>query len=153
MNRITKAHRSIKFQTKLAAAFSILTIFISALLAFTLYLNFRAELREEFRQRLHDIAAVAALDVDADAHATLTRPDQEGNATYLRIKTVLQQHRDHVADVRFIYTWRKDPDGRLLFVVDAETDPNEMSRSWRRLRQCGTGPIGQACRPEGHRGG
>jgi signal transduction histidine kinase len=127
VNRIARAHGFIKFQTKLAAAFSLLTLFISALLTVILYLEFRTRLREEFRQRLHDIAAVAALDVDGDAHATLTRPDQEGSAAYMRIKTVLQQHRDRVRDVRFMYTWRKDPNGRLTFVVDAETDPNEIS--------------------------
>jgi signal transduction histidine kinase len=126
-NDIARSRGSTRFQTKLAVGSSVLAVLISALLTFILYLNFRTQLRDDFRQRLRDIAAMVALDVDGDAHATLTRADQEGNPTYVRIKRVLQRNRDCITDVRFIYTWRKSPDGRIIFVVDAESDPNEMS--------------------------
>src|SRR4030042_853540 len=124
---VTEAHKSIKFQTKLALAFSVLAVLIAALLVFALYLKFRSKLREDLQDCLRDVVAVAALHLDGDAHATLTDPNQEGNPTYLRIKRTLQQIRDSAADIRFAYTWRRNPDGRLLFVVDAETDPNEIS--------------------------
>jgi len=57
----------------------------------------------------------------------LLTPAQEGNTTYMRIKHVLQNIRDKETDIRFVYTWRRDANGRLIFVVDAETDPNEIS--------------------------
>jgi len=126
----TDVHKSVKFQTKLAVAFSALAVLISSLLVFTLYLNFRTTLRRDLRERLQDIASVAALSlngVPADAHATLTDPNQEGNPTYVRIKGLLQQIRDHATDIRFAYTWRRIPNGQLIFVVDGETDPNEIS--------------------------
>jgi signal transduction histidine kinase len=125
-----EAHKSIRFQTKLAIAFSALAVLISSLLVLTLYLNFRTTLRRDLRQRLRDIASVAALSLNgeaADAHATLTDPNQEGNPTYVRIKGMLQQIRDQAADIRFAYTWRRNPGGQLIFVVDGETDPNEIS--------------------------
>ncbi len=124
---VTEAHNSVKFQTKLAIAFSLLAVLISSFLVLTLYVHFRGRLRRDLRQRLHDVVAVAATHLDGDAHATLTRTDQEGNPTYVRLKGMLQQIRDQATDVHFVYTWRRNPDGRLIFVVDAETDPNEIS--------------------------
>jgi signal transduction histidine kinase len=128
--RVTKAHKSVKFQTKLAIVFSILAVSVSSLLVFTLYLHFRTKLRSDLRDRLRDMVGIAALNLDgevADAHATLTDPNQEGNPTYVRIKGLLQQIHERATDTRFAYTWRRGPEGRLTFVVDAETDPNEIS--------------------------
>lgn len=127
---VTEAHKTVKFQTKLAIAFSLLAVLTSSFLVLTLYMHFRGRLRQDLRQRLHDTVAVAALHLDgavADDHATLTDLSQEGNPTYLRIKRLLQQIHERATDSRFAYTWRRQPDGQLIFVVDAETDPNEMS--------------------------
>jgi signal transduction histidine kinase len=117
----------IRFQTKLALTLSGLAVLIASFLVLTLYTHFRTQLRQDLRQRLGNIVAIAALSVDGDAHATLVDPGQEGNATYTRIKQALQRIRDHATDVRFAYTWRRNPDGQLIFIVDAETDPNEVS--------------------------
>jgi len=125
-----EASKFVKFQTKLATAFSALVVLISSLLVLTLYANFRTTLRQDLRQRLRDIASLAAVYLSgapADAHATLTDPNQEGNPTYVHLKGMLQQIRDQATDIRFAYTWRRTLDGRLIFVVDGETDPNEMS--------------------------
>lgn len=122
-----EAHKSAKFQTKLALVFSALAISLSSLLVLTLYLNFRAKLRNDLREHLRNLVSMAALTLDGDAHATLTDPNQEGSPTYLQFKRRLQQIRDNATDVRFAYTWRRNPDGRLIFIVDGETDPNEVS--------------------------
>jgi signal transduction histidine kinase len=127
VRKIAGAYVSARLETKLGIAFSVWAVLISALLTFTLYQNFCLQLREGIRQRLHDVTALAALAVDGDAHATLTRRDQEGSPAYMRIKRVLQECRDRATDIRFTYTWRRSPDGKIIFVVDAETDPNEMS--------------------------
>jgi signal transduction histidine kinase len=119
--------RYLRLQTKLAISFSLVAIIASALLTFALYLTVKNRLRQDIRQRLYDIVNIAALQVDGDAHATLIDRAQEGGDTYMRIKRVLQNIRDRGTDIRFVYTWRRDADGRLIFVVDAETDPNEIS--------------------------
>jgi len=120
-------HRYIKLQTKLSISFSVLAILTSALLTVALYMTVRGQLRENIRERLRNIASVAALQIDGDAHAALTDSAQEGNAAYMKIKRVLQRIRDNSPDIRFIYTWRSNDAGQLIFVVDAETDPNEIS--------------------------
>jgi signal transduction histidine kinase len=122
-----RTHRYFRLQTKLAISFSIVAAIASALLTFALYLTAKTQLRQDIRQRLYDIANIAALQIDGDAHATLVEPAQEGNATYMRIKHTLQNIRDGGTDIRFVYTWRRNPNGQLFFVVDAETDPNEIS--------------------------
>lgn len=122
-----KKHRYISLQTKLGLSFSILTIVTSALLTLALYQTVRGRLREDIRQRLYDIVNISALQIDGDAHATLIAPSQEGSATYMHIKRVLQNIRDRGTDIRFVYTWRRNAEGQLIFVVDAETDPEEIS--------------------------
>ncbi len=127
INNIIGMYTSSRLQTKLGIAFSVLAVLISALLTFASYLNYRAKARDDIRQRLGDIVSVAALQIDADEHAALVNPDQEGGPAYMRIKHVLQNIRDLVPDIRFVYTWRRNPNGQIIFVVDAETDPNQIS--------------------------
>jgi len=122
-----KTHGYLRLQTKLAISFSLVAIIASALLTFALYLTVKTRLREDIRHRLYDIVNIAALQVDGDEHATLVDPAQEGSHAYMRIKRVLQNIRDRESDIRFVYTWRRNANGRLIFVVDAETDPNEIS--------------------------
>jgi signal transduction histidine kinase len=116
-----------RLQTKLGIAFSVLVIITSALLTFALFLTARQQLREGIRERLRNIASVAALQIDADAHATLVQRSQEDSATYLRIKWALQKIRNSNSCIRYVYTWRFNNAGQLVFVVDAETNPQEMS--------------------------
>jgi signal transduction histidine kinase len=122
-----RSYRYARLGTKLGVSFSVLAIIISALLTFALYQTVRRQLREDIREHLRNIASIAALQVDADAHATLTEPSQEGNAAYMRIKSVLQRIRNNNPNIRFIYTWRFNDAGELVFVVDAETNPKEVS--------------------------
>jgi len=118
-----KKQRYFSLQTKLGLSFTILTIVTSALLTFILYQTVRGRLRDDLRQRLYDIVNISALQIDGDAHSSLVEPAQEGSATYMRIKRVLQNIRDRGTDIRFVYTWRRNAAGQLIFVVDAETDP------------------------------
>jgi signal transduction histidine kinase len=127
IKNIMQRYTSSRLQTKVGIAFSVLAVFVSAALMTALYLNFQNKIFEDAREKVRYIASVAALQIDGDLHATLTDPAQEGNPTYMRIKHVLQSIRDAVPDLRFVYTWRRNPKGQLIFAVDAETDPNEIS--------------------------
>ena len=127
MNRIREMYISSRLQTKLGISFSILAILIAAMLTYSLYLNFSFKARSDIRKRLCNIVEVAALQIDGDLHSTLASPAQEGSPAYIQIRHVLQRIRDTVPDIRFIYTWRRNADGKLIFIVDAETDPNQIS--------------------------
>ena len=121
------SRRNMRLQTKLAISSSALAIVTSALLTFALYETIRGQLREDVRERLRNIASIAALQVDGDAHATLTERVQEGNAAYMQIKRALLRIKKNSPNIRYIYTWRFNNAGQLVFVVDAETDPEEIS--------------------------
>lgn len=127
INNILRRYTSAKLQTKLGLAFFVLAVLISALVTLAAYLNFSFKAREDLRNRLRDIVSVAALQLNSDLHSTLINPRQEGSLAYMQIKQTLQNIGHQLPDVRFVYTWRKNPAGQIVFVVDAETDPNQMS--------------------------
>ncbi|OGT90224.1 MAG: hypothetical protein A2514_13520 [Gammaproteobacteria bacterium RIFOXYD12_FULL_61_37] len=112
---------------KVFTSFAALIVIISLILTFAFYWEFHIQLRQDAKEKLRDIVAVAALQIDAEAHNGLTKPEQEGNPAYLRIRGVLQKIRDSVAGVRFVYTLVPGPDGTIMFVVDAETNPADVS--------------------------
>jgi GAF domain-containing protein/HAMP domain-containing protein len=107
-------------------SFIALTIIVAWLITFALYLGARAHIRRNTTQRLISMVSIAALQVDADANATLTDPSQEGNATYLSIKHTLQKIRNASENVRYVYTARYI-NNQMVFIVDAETDPANIS--------------------------
>lgn len=125
VNRRERPYLSLRI--KVAFAFTILTIAFVALTALAYYATTRAQLRQDIRARLRDIAAIGALQVDGDEHALLTDPAQEGNETYLKLKRTLQRIRDSGTDIRFVYTMRQNPDGNIMFVVDAEESEEDIS--------------------------
>lgn len=125
MNRRERPYLSLRI--KATFAFSFLTIFFVGLTALAYFANTRAQLRQDIQERLHDIAAVGTLQIDGDAHALLTEPTQEGNATYLKLKRTLQQIRDSSTDIRFVYTMRQTANGDIMFVVDAEESEEDIS--------------------------
>ncbi len=116
-----------RLQTKLSIAVSALVIFTSALLTLALFTAARRQLREGIRRQLCDIANIAALQIDSQTHAQLVSRDQENSLEYFRIKWSLQKIRKSCPDIRYIYTWRFNDAGQLVFVVDAETNPDEIS--------------------------
>ncbi len=117
----------LRLRTKLALGFAFLATLFVGVVIFTFYQNMRAQLRQDVRDRLRDAVAIAALQVNGDQHALLTDPSQEGGELYMRLKRVLQNIRDAGAEYRFVYTMRQDPDGNILFVVDAEESEEDIS--------------------------
>ncbi|MET0068494.1 MAG: EAL domain-containing protein [Candidatus Thiodiazotropha sp.] len=79
------------------------------------------------REKLYDIVAVAALQIDAEAHNTLKLPEQEGGPTYLRLRRDLQRIRDAATGIRYVYTMVPGANGEIMFVLDAETNPDEIA--------------------------
>jgi len=119
--------RRLRLRTKLSLGFGLSAVFISALLAVGLYVNSWSYLFREAQGRVCFAAGLAALEVDGDLHATIReRSDEEGPA-YAQLRSALQRVKALEPRIRFIYTMRQDDQGRVVFVVDAETDPEDMS--------------------------
>lgn len=114
-------------QQKLTIAFVMLGAVVSAILSLVLFQTAKTEMRLDFQQRLRDIVGIAALTVDAQVHQTLNQPEQEGSPAYQTIKRQLQKVQQIVGDVHFVYTMRQNEKGEIVFVVDAETNPEEIA--------------------------
>ena len=116
-----------KLRRKMFFAFSVVSLLALGLLTAALYESFENRLRSDIHERLRDIVSLAALQVDVEAHKALADPKDEGSPGYARIQTGLQKIRDAATDVRFVYTMCKGAGGKILFVVDAETNPEEIA--------------------------
>lgn len=116
----------IRLRTKLTGSFIVLTILATIVLTVALYINMRGYVQRATQQRLLDVVSVAALQVNADANASLKDPEQEGSAEYLQIKRTLQRIRDSSTNIRYVYTARYS-NHQEIFIVDAETDPTLVS--------------------------
>jgi signal transduction histidine kinase len=130
MHRLAEDLRSCRYlrlQTKLSIAISSLVIITAGLLTFALFMTARHQLREDIRCHLRNVAGIAALQIDSAAHATLHDRSQESGYEYVHIKWTLQKIRSKIPDIRYIYTWRFNDAGELIFVMDAETDPQKIS--------------------------
>lgn len=123
-------NKSTRFQplrAKLALAFALVSILAVGSTTYFYYQNARAQVVDGIRERLKNSVAIAALQVDAEAHSQLTDPSQEGNPTYLQLKQTLQKIRDAGTNVEFVYTLRPDEQGNLMFIVDAEESEEDIS--------------------------
>ncbi len=102
-------------RTRLAIILIILASLFSAAISSLLYINFRQELRENFKHRLENITTLAGLQQDGNLLAQVQGQNdhffQEIHATNLKIKK-------SDPDLRFVYTMKKQ-NGNIYFVVDA----------------------------------
>jgi PAS domain S-box-containing protein len=120
--------KQIKLETRLGICFAVLTAVIAMLLFSLLVMVSYRQANQDFRMHLRNIVGMAALRIDGDAHASLVSPDQENSPLYIRLKNKLQQIRHTVTyDIKYIYTWRFDADGKLVFVLDTATTSEEIS--------------------------
>lgn len=111
----------------LLAAFAGITLAVSLVIGLATTRIVGDFVRDEFRLRLADLAATGASQVDAARHGRLHQPEDEQGADYQAVRDQLRTLRDRGSGIRFVYTLRRQDDGRLAFVVDAEEDPAERS--------------------------
>jgi signal transduction histidine kinase len=104
-----------------------MVIVTAALLTCALFISARHQLRDDLRRRLKNIASIAALQIDGAAHSRLRSLSDEKSRDYTSIKWTLQKIRSKIPDIRYIYTWRFNDAGELVFVMDAATNPQTIS--------------------------
>jgi GAF domain-containing protein/HAMP domain-containing protein len=122
-----KNRKFTRLSTRLSLSFALFAILLVGIITYTNYQNTRSQLHEDIRARLRDAVAIGAQQIDGDKHALLTEPAQEGSATYMQIKKVLQGIRDAGTGIRFVYTMRQDEQGNIIFIVDAEESEADIS--------------------------
>jgi hypothetical protein len=91
-------------QIKLTGAFILLSAFTAAALFSILYFNFRNQIRENLREELSTLVSVAALEIDGDLHAQLTKPEDWQKDAYREVSDDLVKVQSVEKDIYYIYT-------------------------------------------------
>jgi adenylate cyclase len=79
-------------------------------------------MRADLRQRMRDVASMAAMDLSGDTHRQIRGREDEGTPTFLALKRHMQAVKAAVPELRFAYTIKRAADGSMAFWIDAETD-------------------------------
>ncbi len=112
--------------TKLSLFFAGLAILMASLLAAALYAYVRAEIRQDLCDRLLDVVAVQALQIDAAAHAAFDEPEDAQTPAYHETQKRLNQIQEKKGNsFRFLGTYRETPDGRVVHAVTGVKNTSE----------------------------
>ncbi|MBN1525213.1 MAG: adenylate/guanylate cyclase domain-containing protein [Spirochaetales bacterium] len=124
---VKKNNSGISINLGISSAFIILVIFTTICLCAFVFIFLRSIMRDDLRKQMHNTVGVGSLLIDGDDHYSLVSPDQETSAAYKKIQKSLQEIRAMSLDIQYVYTMRKNSDGKFIFVVDAEDDEEEKS--------------------------
>lgn len=128
MNTANPQHRmKISINLGITSALTLLILLTTVTLCSLILWNLREILRDDLQKQLFNTLRMAALSVDGSKLPDLRESSQENSENYLAVKRSLQTIQAGVSDLHFVYTMRKESDGKLVFVVDAETDPDTLS--------------------------
>jgi methyl-accepting chemotaxis protein len=92
----------------------------ASLLVFLTYRYTRDEMLESIRTRVRDYAALGVMTLSGADHATLRTPGDKDSEAFKRVLGDLKKIRDHSTDIKYVYTLRKNAEGKVVFIVDAE---------------------------------
>jgi GAF domain-containing protein len=109
-------------RTKLVIAFIGVALIAIAIMGFATYTSFRNQIREDIRQRLLNIASIAALQHDGNLHASITGPDSMSEQAYQQMMAQDISIIRTAPDLIYIYTMRMNEQGQIYFVIDARQE-------------------------------
>jgi len=124
--RLFLSRRSLS--AKLTVAYSLLLLLVAGALAFSLYWQLRAAQRQAIRDRLSDIISFTLPVIVGDFHAQIRAPSDEQNLAYNTLFWRLQSIQPTLKIVKHIYSLRPQPDGSLVYIIDANADPATHAR-------------------------
>jgi class 3 adenylate cyclase len=114
--------RRLSLRVGLSTAFVLMVLGTASILCTVLFVQMRGIMRQDIRERIGDIAGLAALTLDGDAHAQVTGPADENTDAFRTLKTRLQAVKASAPDLRFAYTIKRVGPDAFAFWIDAETD-------------------------------
>lgn len=91
------------------------------------FIQSRNALLENIKIRALDYATLGALAVSVEEHASLISEDDMETVEYEHVVAALRKVRAGNNQIRYVYTFRKNVDGDLIFIADAEENEDEKS--------------------------
>ncbi len=114
--------RRLSLRVGLSTAFVLMVLGTASVLCTVLFVQMRGIMRQDIRERIGDIAGLAALTLDGDLHAQVTGPADENTDAFRTLKARLQAVKASAPDLRFAYTIKRTGPDAFAFWIDAETD-------------------------------
>ncbi|MEI8094583.1 MAG: HAMP domain-containing methyl-accepting chemotaxis protein [Spirochaetales bacterium] len=124
MSLLSRVFGRFSIRKKILLTVSLLWLLGSTLLVTLAYFQAKNDLEEGIRTRARETVALGALSVPVEAHARLLGSADQDSADYAAVFKVLQAIQKNNADIRYLYTVRKNQAGKIVFVTDA-TDPTD----------------------------
>lgn len=120
-----KQQKQTTLYVRLRIAFISTALITSIAVTCVMFFTLRAQMLESIRSGLRATVAIAALQIDGDAHATLKTIDDMKTEDYQRLRQGLQDqmHSDSMIDT--LYTMRPTSDGKIEFVLDSTADKDD----------------------------
>ncbi len=119
---------NIKISKRITLVLVLLWLIGASLLMTLTYRNEKEQLMDNIRTRVRDYVALGVLSLSAQDHATIRGADDENSEAYVKLVSELRHIRNSCTGLRYVYTMRKNEEGKEIFVADAEEDDNERSR-------------------------
>ncbi len=113
-------NRFISLRVGMATAFALTVVVTAGLIGVSTFFAARSFIRDSIRHRLENIATLAATRIQAETHSRIRTIADQNSADYAAIKRTLVEIKSVSPDIRFVYTYRIDDAGKVMFVVDAE---------------------------------
>ncbi len=117
----------LKISHYITLIFIIFCMGVNILFTTTCYKAASKQAMNEIIRHLTDTVSIAALGLDGDLHTYIISSKNDKSSAYTTFKTALQKIKQASSDIHFIYTMERSPKGEILFVVDAETKPEQMA--------------------------
>ncbi|MGA2142125.1 MAG: adenylate/guanylate cyclase domain-containing protein [Brevinematales bacterium] len=122
-----KTKKFVTLRFSISSAFVGVVVASCLLLGIWTFVDVHDLIHRSVEERLHDDISIGAMQIDGDLHSKLLRPSDENSPVYMKVKHTLQSISNRGIGIRDVYTMRKLDNGSIVFVVDAEYDPKEMS--------------------------
>ncbi|MEJ5224929.1 MAG: GAF domain-containing protein [Anaerolineales bacterium] len=103
---------------KAITTFVVVAILAVSIVGSAVFFNYRNQVREDIRQLLLNMVSIAALQQNAELHATILNPGDEESEAYKQIKAVNAAILKTNPNLVYLYTMRQDNQGRIIYVVD-----------------------------------
>ena len=99
------------------------------------YFTIRGIVKREVQQRIRMAASLSTLHIDADLHAKILESEIGTGAEYKFLRSKLLELKKADSNIRYIYTFRKRPDGKIVFVLEAEKNSKLVSHPGQEYEQ------------------
>lgn len=122
-----KKQRSVSLRFSLGTAITGMVVATTILLGTVTYFTARNRMRSDLESKLGVLVTAIAVGIAAEDHAQLIDPAQMDEPLYLGFRARFREIIAQEPRIGYIYSFRRLPDGSLMFVLDSGEDPEDLS--------------------------